>query len=156
MRIPIPTTHYHKIANTVMVFCLAGTFLCLFFFWPEIPQLIPAHYNFAGVIDRWDDKRSLWLLPVIALIMYAGMTILEHFPQAWNTGITVTEENRAAVYRTLKDLLITTKLMVVLIFTSLTANAAMAKPLPSWWTPIVLVLVFGTTLFYIVRLYKKK
>ena len=30
--------------------------------------------------------------------MYIFLTVIENFPQIWNTGVTVTEENKDRVY----------------------------------------------------------
>jgi hypothetical protein len=80
------------------------------------------------------------------------MTVLEFFPQAWNTGVTIKPENRDRVYRVLKNMIGTMKLLLTAIFSFMTINSALAKALPPWFLPVVLVLTFGSLIFFIVRL----
>ena len=66
------------------------------------------HYDFAGNIDRWGSKLEILILPVIAWIIYVFMTILEKFPEAWNTGVKVTEENKERIINNIKTCIIIT------------------------------------------------
>lgn len=84
--------------------------------------------------------------------MYIGMTVIEYYPQIWNTGVTVTDENRERVYRILKNMLGTIKLLTVGVFSFLTVNSILAKDLPAWFLPIFLIVMFGAMIFYIVKL----
>lgn len=43
-------------------------------------------------------KSEMLLLPVMAWLLYLLLTVIERFPKIWNTGVTVTEENRERVY----------------------------------------------------------
>ena len=68
----------------------------------------------------------------------------------------ITAENEERVYRTLKYMLETMKLIMVADLTYLAMNSLMGKSLPEWFTLIVLVAVFGDLIFWIVRLYQVK
>ena len=120
--------------------------------WSSIPGKIPGHYNAAGEINRITGKGSLISLYIITLIMYLGMTGLEKIPQMWNTGVKITKENKDRIYRILKNLMKTSKLFVVVIFTFITIVSAMAKPLPIWFTPASLTLLFGSLIYYGIKL----
>ena len=50
--------------------------------------------------------------PLIALIIFCGITVTERFPQIWNTGVKVTEENRERVYSVLHHMISTIKFFV--------------------------------------------
>ena len=92
--------------------CLAAVTLYLLVRWSQIPMTIPGHYTADGQIDSWTARTTLWQLPVLGWVLYVLITILEQFPGIWNTGVTVTEENRTAVYRTLKTMIGWVKLAV--------------------------------------------
>ncbi|WP_283606867.1 hypothetical protein [Faecalispora anaeroviscerum] len=79
--------------------------------------------------------------------MYIGITVLERFPQVWNTGVTITEENKTRIYRILKDMIGTTKLIMVIVFDYLGLNSASSEHLPIWFLPGFLILLFGSLLF---------
>lgn len=114
--------------------------------------MIPGHYNLAGEITRYGGKKELFITPIIGLLMYIGLTAIERSPKLWNTGVTVTEENRERVYRVIKNMLSTLKLIMVFIFSYLTINFLLSTPLPAWFTPAYVILIFATIIFYIIRL----
>lgn len=144
------------IKNALCIVILIGVFVYLLLNWNQLPDRIPGHYNAAGVIDRWAAKGELLFCPVIALLLYAAMTWLERFPQIWNTGVTVTAENKDRVYRTLKSMLVTEKFITVAMFGYLCITQTTSTPLGGWFLPLSLGFVFGSIIFYIVKLNKIK
>ena len=133
---------------------LIGTPLYLLIRWSSIPDKLPMHYNFAGKIDRWGGKGEILFLVVMVWILYLMISLVEHFPSIWNTGVQVTSENRARVYRTLKYMVKTLKLVMTLIFTFLIFNTVAGTPLPGWFTPAYLILIIGNFAFWLIRLYR--
>ena len=148
---PIKRSKYDVTINLICLLLLSGLVVYLLINWSDIPDKIPGHYNAMGEVDRWGNKGELLFLPIIGWIMYIGITVLEHFPQVWNTGVTVTEENKARIYPILKNIIGTTKLLVVGVFVILDINSALAKSLPIWFLPIFLVLTFGSIIFFVVK-----
>ena len=133
---------------------LIGTPLYLFISWPSIPDKLPMHYNFAGEIDRWGGKGEILFIVVMLWIMYLMISLVEHLPSVWNTGVQVTPENRVRVYRTLKYMVKTLKLAMTLVFTFLILNTVAGTPLPGWFTPAYLILIIGDLAFWLIRLYR--
>ncbi len=149
-------TKYDVIVNLICILLLVGILIYLGLNWSSIPDKIPGHYNALGVVDRWGNKGELFILPIISWILYSGITILERFPQVWNTGVEVTEENKERVYGVLKNMIGTVKLIMVVVFSFLTINTALAKELSLWFVPVFLIVMFGSIIFYIVKLVKVK
>lgn len=133
---------------------LIGTPLYLFINWSSIPDKLPMHYNFAGEIDRWGGKGEILFIVVMLWIMYLMISLVEHLPSVWNTGVQVTPENRVRVYRTLKYMVKTLKLAMTLVFTFLILNTVAGTPLPGWFTPAYLILIIGDLAFWLIRLYR--
>ena len=123
------------ILNGLCLIILVSTILFLAVTWSKIPDKVPMHYDFAGNID---------------------MTILEKFPEAWNTGVKVTEENKERVYSTLLHLISTIKFIMVCMFAYLTVQTSLAFQLPAWFTPIFMLAIFGDLLYWIWKLYRVK
>ena len=149
----------NKIDWIIEIMCLTlliGLTAYLIFHWGSIPDKIPAHYDWEGNIDRWGNKSDLIFLPMMSWFLYLLITGLQQVPLAWNTGVKITEENEERVYRTLKYMLETLKLIVVADLTYITVHSLMGKSLSGWFTMIVLVAVFGDLIFWIVRLYQVK
>lgn len=96
------------------------------------------------------------VLLVIGVVMCLLMWGIEQLPMIWNTGVTVTEENRVRVYRILKNLLVTIRLVIAAIFAWMPVCAARSQPLGGWFMPLVMLLVFGPIVVCMVQLYRKK
>ncbi len=143
---------YDIAANILCLLLLIGIPIYLFINWSNIPDRIPGHYNAMGEVDRMGSKNELLLLPIVNILMYAGLSVVECFPQIWNTGVRVTEENKVRVYRTIKSLISTLKLIIVAVFSFLSINSSLSLPLSAWYLPMLIILIFGSILFFILRL----
>jgi uncharacterized membrane protein len=145
---------YNIFVDIICLILLIGVMIYLLLTWRSIPDRIPGHYNAAGEINRMGGKGELFATPIIGLLMYIGMTVIERFPQVWNTGVTVTKDNKERVYQVIRNMMSTLKLIVVVIFTYLPINSSHATPLPVWFTPAYVILLFGTLIFFIIKLVK--
>lgn len=147
-----------KLADLFCVAVLVAQTIFLFLVWQNLPDKVPAHYNFAGEIDRWGSKSEFLLLPILSWLLYFFMVLIEHFPQAWNTGVVVTEENRERVYQTLEHLVSTIKVEATGMFGFLLLEALLTpkKGLPGWSTLFFMALIFGSLFFWIWKLQKVK
>lgn len=128
---------------------LAGTLIFLIAYWSRIPEQIPTHFNAAGEIDSWGGRGMIWFTVVITWVMYLGISFLERHPEIWNTGVKITRANAEKVYRLLKYLIRTSKLIMTAAFSSLAVFSALACPLPVWWTAVFLILLIGNAVFWL-------
>lgn len=62
-----------------------------------LPDRIPTHYNAAGNVNGWGSPSMLLLLPIVALALYAGITVVSRFPAAFNYPVRVGPAVRAQV-----------------------------------------------------------
>ncbi|MEG0295503.1 MAG: DUF1648 domain-containing protein [Clostridium sp.] len=147
---------FDDILNILCLVILINTILFLIIIWDKTPNKVPMHQDFAGNTDRWGSKLEIIILPVITWTMYIFITIIEKFPQVWNTGVKVTEENKERVYSVLLHLISTVKFIVVCVFTYLTVQTAVASELSAWFLPIFLVILFGNLFYWIWKLFKVK
>lgn len=72
------------------------------------------------------------------------MTIIEKFPEAWNTGVKVTEENKEGVYSTLLHLVSTIKFIMVCMFAYRTVQTTLSFELSAWFTHIFLLAIYNS------------
>lgn len=152
----IKKNKYDIIINFLSLLCLIGTVIFLSISWKTIPDEIPGHYNAAGEVDKITDKNSLIVLLIVGWIMFIGLSVVEKFPQIWNTGIQVTEQNKEKVYRILKTMIGTIKLLVALVFSYLTLHSTTGQNLSPLFLPVFLILMFGSITFFIFQLVKDK
>ncbi len=147
---------YEAAVNLICLMALSAIILYFLLYWTGIPDSVPGHYNALGEADRWSGKGELLLLPILGWILFIGMTVIGRFPQVWNTGVAVTGENRVRVYGILRNMLATVKLITVFTFVCLSVNSLAAKDLPFWFLPLFLVLMFGSILFFVVKLVRAR
>ena len=150
----------NTLADTVMEYIcrilLIGTLIYLIVRWNAIPDQIPTHYNAAGDIDGWGGKGMVWLLVVISWGLYLGITFVGCFPELWNTGVKITKKNKEKVYRLIKYLIGTSKLILISVFTLLIVFSTLAKPLPLWFAGIYLTILIADMAFWLVRIFMER
>ena len=108
------------IKNGLGCLMLAGVWIYVLVRWSSLPEKLPGHYNFAGEIDRWGSRGELLSVPVVMLVLCILLSVVERFPNIWNTGVEVTEQNRERVYTLIRHLLTSSKLLMVAIFSCIT------------------------------------
>lgn len=148
--------NYNRLVDIGCLILLVGVILYLIIMWNTFPDKVPGHYNAAGEIDRMGSKYELFITPIVGWLMFLGISAIERFPQVWNTGVTVTEENKERVYRVIRKMLGTLKLIMVVVFVSLALNSSLSTPLPVWFTPGYIIIIFGTLILFIIRLIRAK
>ncbi|NIM05709.1 MAG: DUF1648 domain-containing protein [Armatimonadetes bacterium] len=86
----------------IEIAAIAGVLLVLAItaiYWQALPDRVPAHFGLAGEPNRWAGKSQALLLPILASVMYVGMTILCRYPHIYNYPVPLTEENAERQYR---------------------------------------------------------
>ncbi len=156
MEIKIKRNALDIIEMIVSLLCLVGVVVYLIDMWSRIPDQIPAHFNAAGEANRWGSKSELIVLPIISWVIYGFITLVERYPQIWNTGVTVTEENRARVYRILKNMIAVIKMLMLAVFASITVLSSLVLRLPIWYLGVFLLAVFGSIALFLVQLNKTR
>ena len=149
---------HNKLDTIAEVFCmilLIVTTLYTIYMYIQLPEKIPIHYNAAGVIDRYGNKLEIFILLIVTWVMYIGLSLVTRVPQFWNTGVSVTAENKDRVYRILKNMLKIIKMEIIVIFCYLIYNTTTLYNLQKWFVPVFLVLLFSTMLISFIVLIKK-
>lgn len=152
----IKNTRIDWFIEMICILLLGGITLYLILSWSTIPDKIPMHFNVAGQVDRWGNKIEIIFMPIVSWLLYGFITVMEQFPQIWNTGVMITEENAYRVYRILKNMIQITKLLVVIMFFYITICSIFAINMSMWASVIELVLIFGNLILGVVKLYKNR
>lgn len=82
-------------AAAALLFALGATA----YYWPLLPDVIPTHSDFAGRIDGWGPKSTMWMLMGLAVAGYIGLSVVCRFPHTFNYPVQITEENAARQYQ---------------------------------------------------------
>ena len=121
----------------------------------NLPERIPTHFNIAGEPDGYGSKSTLWILPVTAVIMYIGMTILELFPHIYNYPVEITPENAVRQYRIATRLIRILKTIIAILFSFLSYQTiktalGITGGLGKVFLPVSLLITFGVIIIYVV------
>lgn len=143
------------------VLALAALWLLLLYFYPKLPNTIPVHFDGAGKIDGYGSKILLLFEPIVASILFFGLTVLNRYPHLFNYLSPITEDNAAYQYRMATRLIRYLKLLIVLLFifvlwTSIQAVSSQNEGLGLSFLPIFFAMVFIPILFVLVKTSKNK
>ena len=126
--------------------------VALIVLWPQIPDRIPGHYNAAGEVTRYDGKGMIWVMPIVGMMLYAGLLLLSFFPQVWNMPVNLTRENRRRVLTSTRDMLCGMAVLFSASFCYIGFSMAGFVELGAWFLPVELLLVFGLILWSVLRI----
>lgn len=149
----------NKIFRTLDSLCLVGLFyaaIMTFVKYGDMPEMIPMHQNFMGEIDRYGSKSEIFILVLVAFGLHSIIGIVENYPQLWNTGIKLTEENKERVYSLLRAMVKTVKYLVSAIFITMILFTLNLKVMPVYCLYIFMALVAMTIIITITKLFRLK
>lgn len=120
---------------------------------------IPIHFNASGEADGFGNKTSVWVLPIIGMVIYSILCILNKYPHTHNYMVNITEENAFKNYRLSTRLVRFTNLFLAILFTfiqyiSIEKGKGYAIELGSWFTPTIIGISIISPLLIMVYLQK--
>lgn len=119
---------FQKCLQALCILCLLGTMVYLAAVWGQLPARIPTHFNAYGQPNAWGGRLFLLFFPIVSVLLFAGLTVVERFPHRWNSPVKITERNRAAVYQGLRTMLLLVKLEMLAMFFYLSVAQTRAPP----------------------------
>ncbi len=145
-RIAVPPTPADKAIERMAWAALALLWGLTIWYLSRLPATIPVHFNAAGVPNRYGEKSSLLELPVIASVLFAGLTAVSNYPHLFNYLTEITPANALTNYRGAIRLLRGLKIGMVLVFLLLVwqtgqTAAGQACGLGPWLLPAALGLL---------------
>jgi uncharacterized membrane protein len=135
---------YSRLEYLLEIISVTGIILgagLLIYYWPQLPDLVPRHYNFQGVVDAWGSRGTVPALPIVNVLLYLFLTLLRIFVPS-HTG---SSPRRSLILS--MELLAWVKAWTVGIFTYLTwSTVEIALGRVAALSPIFLPLVVGLSL----------
>lgn len=154
----LPFNTWEYLLEALSIALLGGFLMGMVLMYPELPERIPRHFNLAGEADSWGDKSILWVFFALALLCYAGLSILAKYPNKYNYPVPIHEHNIAAQYRLARQLITSIKMMSIALFTGMGTiliwSSIMGESAyggSTWWLLLMLLLIFAQLVFYIRR-----
>ena len=126
-----------------------------------LPDQVPNHFNWYGQPDSWTGRGSVWILPVVAFLLYGALTIINRFPYTFNYPVKITDENALRQYRIATRLIRILKLLSIASLTWINYQIIrvalnQTSGLGTYYLLIFLLTVFGAIGFLIFRSVKLK
>jgi len=125
------------------------------YYWSELPEKIPIHFDASGRPDNWGGKFDLFTLPfisiaIIIVIGFLNKTALKINPHKWGAK---TEEELAITRRLLTEIQIFISLLFYyILYCSIQVALGNFKELPSMLLAFIIGGFLLLLVFYFVRL----
>lgn len=64
----------------------------------NLPERIPSHFDVEGNVDSYGDKATIWILPVISLLLFISLYLINKYPHLFNYPVEITVNNAKEQY----------------------------------------------------------
>lgn len=124
-------------------------------FYDSLPDEIPTHFDIRGNPDDFGGKGSIWMLPVIGVVLYAALAFVNYFlvrKKMTSKVDPVTEaRQKLAAFRLLQYLkVILVFSFAYIVFATIQTALGRADGLGVWFLPVfIILLTFGPVAFLI-------
>lgn len=130
-------------------------------YFSELPETIPRHFGFNGQPDGFSGKGIIWTLPIVGVVMYVGMFWLNKYPHIFNYPQQITEDNAERLYKMATRMMRTLNALIACIFAYITHSTIQTalgnqNGLGTLFTPVFMVLIFGTVGYFLFKSVKKE
>ncbi len=140
----------NKVLEVVSFALLVGMIAYTAASWASVPEILPTHFDWQGVADRYGSKNEFLAVMLIPIAIFGVITLLEFFPKVWNMPV----ERESAAYPHVVELthtlLLLTKIFLIVVFGSIMLGALQGRTLPIWLLPVLLaalaVIIIGYAL----------
>ena len=137
-------------------------FIIIGIFYTDLPDSIPAHFNYKGDVNGYGHKDSIWTLPNIMALTYTLLFLIIKKVKPWNMNypVKVTENNAPRIYKISLQMLIYMNLLISIIATpTITETILQAHEIDlgfkiSSLSIIIVAIVTLLPLYYIFKMFK--
>lgn len=160
-RIRIELTVTDKAIEIIGWFALLAIWVLAISNYSNLPDTIPTHYNGVGNADGFGNKTNILILPIIASILFVGITIINKFPYIFNYPTQITVENALRQYTNATRMLRFMKLILAILFGLFTFKTIQGANGQSfghgvWFLPLTLGLIFIPLTYFIIKSFRIK
>ena len=146
-----------KSTGKLLIIIIWGLTLLVFF---KLPTIIPTHFNASGQPDGLGNKLTILILPIIASLVYFGLTKLNQHPHTFNYINSITEDNAEQQYTIMTRMLRILKIALLIIFSHIIlftylTSSGVSNGLGVGFLPFTLGIVLIPIIFYIGQSIKK-
>lgn len=130
--------------------------------WASIPDIAPIHFDITGKPDRFARRRWLFIVPVVALMLYVGLGLVRSMdPRSMNYPVPITPETAERQFAIGRSVVTSLRAVVLLFLAYLCLNmvrvATGKKPgLGVLLLPVFMLALFATIGIHIAMAYSAR
>ena len=160
-KIKLELTKTDKVIEFTGWTLLIATWILAILSFSDLPESIPTHFNGAGKADGFGEKTNIFVLPIIGMILFIGMTMLNKNPHIFNYSKAITNKNALSQYSNATRMIRVLKLIIVFVFglilvMTLQNTNGNADGLGTWFLPLTISLFIIPTLYFLIKSMKIK
>ncbi len=126
------------------------------YFFNELPDEIPRHFDHRGDPTAFSSKNIIWLFPTIGALTYLSLALLTRIPHLYNYPKPITAENAKRQYKGATRLIRILNTVIVSIFAYIQyviIQTALGETsgLGAWFLPVFLLMVFAPIGWFIFK-----
>ncbi|MDH7444622.1 DUF1648 domain-containing protein [Aquimarina sp. 2201CG14-23] len=130
------------------------------YYFKELPEMIPTHFNGKGQPDAYNSKSMIWTLPVIGLVLCVGLYVLNRYPHVFNYPTKITIDNAVSYYRNATRLIRVLNLIIAWAFVfimwkSIKVALKTSEGLGTWFLPVFIILMIGVIIYFVLKSNKR-
>lgn len=135
-----------KILEVAGIAATLSLIILPFTWYRELPFEIPTHYGFNGIPDGFGNKGSIWGLPIIGVLLYIGLSLLNYFVIVKNKvksgGIKGDSIARGNILRLMQIIkLILSVSFAYIVWRTIRVGLGESEGLGAWFLPTFIVLM---------------
>lgn len=115
-KIKIPLQPIDWVLNLVCLLGLMALFVLPWYYYHQLPEVIPSHFGISGDPDGYSGKKSIWTFPVLGIVTYLSMSFAVRFPNRFNYLQKITEKNAYRQYALATRMIRVLNTLTILIF----------------------------------------
>ena len=146
-------SNLYRIATVLCFLLLTAATVFVIIRWPQMPDQIPMHYNFAGEVNSYGSKWMMLLLMGLAWVALIVLSISVKYPEKWNMPVKVTAENKSRLFAITRAMVEVIKVLTTMLFVLLFISAPLGTSIPQWamiilFSGVMLTVIVGMALIY--------
>jgi uncharacterized membrane protein len=129
--------------------------------YPGLPDIIPSHFNGAGVPDDYSSKSTVWIFTGIGVFVYILLSFIAMIPNQFNYPIKITPANALKQYTMALRLIRYLKAVIIWLFAYISYSIVKVAEkeqsgLGLWFLPLFLGIMFIPLIYYIIKSFKHR
>jgi uncharacterized membrane protein len=95
---------------------LAALWIFVSVMYHNLPDTVPIHFNLAGEADGFGEKRTTFIMPILASFQFLVLSVMQEYPHMFNYPVKITAENAERQYTIGVRMMRVVRIVLVAVF----------------------------------------